>query len=42
MKYFESFPTLNEARKREVELKSWTRAKKEALIAGKREALKKL
>ena len=32
--YSESHPTLGSARKREIQLKKWSRAKKEALIAG--------
>ena len=32
--YSESFPTFSEARKREAQIKRWTRAKKEALVAG--------
>ena len=32
LKYFEEFDTLNKARKRENELKSWTRKKKLELI----------
>ncbi len=31
--YFETFPTFKEARQREWEIKKWTRAKKEALVA---------
>jgi putative endonuclease len=31
--YSESFPTFSEARKREAQIKRWTRAKKEALVA---------
>ena len=32
--YFEPHATLSSARKREIQLKKWSRAKKEALIAG--------
>ena len=32
--YSESFPTFSEARKREAQIKRWSRAKKEALVAG--------
>ena len=32
--YSESFPTFSDARKREAQIKRWTRAKKEALVAG--------
>ncbi len=32
--YSESFPTFSEARKRETQLKRWSRAKKEALVSG--------
>jgi len=32
LKYSESFPTLNEARKRETEIKKWTRQRKLELI----------
>jgi len=32
--YSESFPTFSEARKRETQIKRWTSAKKEALVAG--------
>ena len=32
--YTESLPTFSDARKREVQIKRWTRAKKEALVAG--------
>ena len=32
--YSESFPTFSEARKREAQIKRWTRAKKEALVTG--------
>ena len=32
--YFKSLPTLSTARTREIQIKKWTRAKKQALIAG--------
>ena len=38
----ESHPTLGSARKREIQLKKWSRAKKEALIAGDITLLKSL
>ncbi len=37
LKYSESFETLKEARKREVEVKKWSRKKKLALINNKSE-----
>lgn len=40
--YTESFGTRAEAMKREKQLKKWTVAKKEALIAGNLQLLKKL
>ena len=40
--YCESHTTLGSARKREMQLKNWSRAKKEALIAGNFVALKNL
>jgi putative endonuclease len=40
--YSESHPTLGSARKREIQLKKWSRAKKEALIAGDLTMLKSL
>jgi putative endonuclease len=40
--YSESYPTLGLARKREVQLKKWSRDKKEALIAGDVAVLKNL
>lgn len=40
--YFENFPTRAEAMEREKQLKGWTKAKKEALIANDLESLKKL
>lgn len=35
LKYSEKFETLKEARRREVEIKGWRRAKKQMLIDGK-------
>jgi putative endonuclease len=40
--YYESHATLGSARKREIQLKKWSRAKKEALIAGDFAMLKNL
>ncbi len=40
--YTEEFETRVQAMRREKQLKGWTRAKKEALIAGNLELLKKL
>jgi len=40
--YSEPYLTLSSARKREVQLKKWSRAKKEALIVGDATALKEL
>ena len=40
--YIEEFETRADAMKREVQLKKWTRAKKDALIAGDIELLKRL
>jgi putative endonuclease len=40
--YSESYPTLGLARKREIQLEKWSRAKKESLIAGDLVALKNL
>jgi len=40
--YSENYSTRKEAMQREVQLKRWTRAKKEALIKGDLELLKKL
>jgi len=40
--YSENHSTLGSARKREIQLKKWTRAKKEALIAGDFTKLKSL
>jgi hypothetical protein len=37
--YYEEYPNKSEARKREIQLKGWTRIKKEKLIRG---LLKKL
>ena len=37
--YSESYKTFSEARRREEQLKRWTRAKKEALVAGDMEKL---
>jgi len=34
MVYSESLPTFSDARKREAQIKRWTRAKKEALVTG--------
>lgn len=42
MVYEEKYPTLVEARRRENQIKGWSRAKKEALIIGNKELLKKL
>lgn len=39
--YYEAYPTRKEAMNREKQLKGWTRAKKEALIKGDLELLKK-
>ena len=38
----ERYATFTEARRREDQLKRWTRAKKEALVAGDLETLRKL
>ncbi len=38
----ESYPTFSEARKREAQIKRWTRAKKEALVSGDLAKLLKL
>ena len=38
----EQHPTFAEARQREAQVKKWTRAKKEALVAGDRDALRRL
>jgi putative endonuclease len=40
--YSEKYTTFREARRREDQLKRWTRAKKEALISGDLEILRKL
>jgi predicted GIY-YIG superfamily endonuclease len=40
--YSESFPTTEQARHREIQLKNWSRAKKEALIAENLDALHNL
>ena len=40
--YSESYPTFSEARKREAQIKRWTRAKKEALVAGDMNKLRQL
>ena len=40
--YSENYLTRSESRKREIQLKKWTRAKKDALIAGDLDLLKKL
>lgn len=40
--YSESYPSRTDAMKREWQLKHWSRKKKEALIAGNKELLKKL
>jgi putative endonuclease len=40
--YSESFPTFSEARKRETQLKRWSRAKKEALFSGRLAKLQEL
>ena len=40
--YTEEYPTLLDAMRREKQLKGWTKAKKEALLAGNLELLKKL
>ena len=39
---FEEFDTLIEARKRDAQLKKWSRAKKKALVAGDFRSLKSL
>ena len=38
----EQFPTLSDARKREAQVKRWTRAKREALVAGDAPELRRL
>ena len=40
--FSEKYETRSESRKREIQLKKWTRAKKEALITGDLECLKLL
>ena len=40
--YSEMYPTRSEAMKREWQIKQWSRSKKEAMISGKLELLKKL
>ena len=40
--YSEEYSTRSEAMKREAQLKKWTKAKKEALISGNLDLLKKL
>ena len=40
--YSEELETLAEARRREAQVKKWTRAKKEALLRGDAEALRRL
>ena len=40
--YREKFPTFAEARRREAQIKRWSRAKKEALVAGNLAALRRL
>lgn len=40
--YFEEYETRSEAMKREIQLKKWTKVKKEALINGELQLLKKL
>jgi predicted GIY-YIG superfamily endonuclease len=40
--YSESLPTFSDARKRESQIKRWSRAKKEALVAGDIVKLQKL
>ena len=40
--YTEEYPTLEESYKRERQLHGWSRAKKDALILGDTEALKRL
>jgi len=40
--YSESLPTFSDARKREAQIKRWSRAKKEALVAGDLEKLQTL
>ena len=40
--YSEEHPTFHAARQREAQVKKWTRAKKEALVAGDSAALRRL
>ena len=40
--YSESYPTFSEARKREPQIKRWTRVKKEALVSGDLAKLREL
>jgi len=40
--YSESLPTFSDARKREAQIKRWSRTKKEALVAGDIEKLQNL
>jgi len=40
--YFEEHETFSNARKREAQVKRWSRAKKEALVAGDKEKLRAL
>lgn len=40
--YSESFPTFSEARRRETQVKRWSRAKKEALVSGELGKLRQL
>lgn len=40
--YSETYPDLKTAMNRELQVKRWTKVKKEALIAGNHELLKKL
>jgi predicted GIY-YIG superfamily endonuclease len=40
--YAEKLPTFGDARRREAQVKRWSRAKKEALVAGDRRKLKVL
>jgi len=42
MVYSEEFPDIKTAMNRELQIKKWTKAKKEALIAGDSKLLKKL
>lgn len=42
LEYFESYPTLRLAMKRELQIKKWTKAKKEELVKGNLVLLKKL